>query len=91
MKKALALCLTLVSAPSLAQDTPTAPPTQEQINQMFFMEFDADHDQQVSREEFLRSTNAQFDFMDRNRDGVIDKSEVAAFVDYMMHGPQGQE
>ena len=91
MKKALAICLTLISAPSLAQDAPTAPPTLEQVNQMFFMEFDADHDQQVSREEFLRSTNAQFDFMDRNRDGVIDKSEVAAFVDYMTQGPQGQE
>jgi Ca2+-binding EF-hand superfamily protein len=91
MKKILALSLTLVSAQSLAQDAPTAPPTLQQINQMFFMEFDADHDQQVSRDEFLRSTNAQFDFMDRNRDGMIDKSEVAAYVDYMTQGPQGQE
>jgi Ca2+-binding EF-hand superfamily protein len=91
MKRHLLLCLILLPSAGLAQQDQPQPPSREQINQMFFTEFDEDADGHVSRAEFLRSDNAQFDFMDRNRDGLIDMSEVAAFTGYMMQAPEQQE
>ena len=90
MKKYLFLFLTL--APSLSPAEEPTPPslTQEQINQLFFMKYDEDKDGKVSREEFLRPNNAQFDFMDLNQDGIIEMSEVAAFTKRMMQPPASQ-
>lgn len=90
MKKYLFLFLTL--APSLSPAEEPTPPslTQEQINQLFFMKYDEDKDGKVSREEFLRPNNAQFDFMDLNQDGIIEMSEVAAFTKRMMQPPAPQ-
>jgi len=90
MKKYLFLFLTL--APGLSPAEEPIPPslTQEQINQLFFMKYDEDKDGKVSREEFLRPDNAQFDFMDLNQDGIIEMSEVAAFTKRMMQPPAPQ-
>lgn len=79
--------LLLAAGPNHAEQPPPAAPTPEQIeqlNRMFFTEFDRDQDEQVTREEFLASDNARFDFMDSNADGIIDPGEVAAFTRRML-------
>jgi Ca2+-binding EF-hand superfamily protein len=53
------------------------------LDTMFFEQFDADKDGKVSKSEFLRPTEAQFDHMDRNKDGALDQAEVKAFNDEM--------
>jgi len=73
------LTLTLFSASALAQQPGMAPDLEE----MFFKQFDANQDGVVSEEEFLKPTRAQFEHMDRNRDGVLDQAEVKAFNDEM--------
>ena len=76
MNKTL-IALTLFSAPALAQQAP--PQQMPDLNKMFFEQFDTDKDGKVSKAEFLKPTEAQFDHMDRNRDGVLDPAEVEAF------------
>jgi Ca2+-binding EF-hand superfamily protein len=79
--KKIIIALTLLSAPVLAQQQPM--PQMPNLEELFFKQFDTDQDGQVSRQEFLKPTEAQFDHMDRNKDGVLDKSEVKAFNDEM--------
>lgn len=74
MKKAfivLALCI----APAFAQQPPQMP----NLEEMFFKQFDADGNGSVSKEEFMKPTEAQFDHMDKNSDGNLDAAEVQAF------------
>ena len=80
MKKSL-IALTLLSAPALAQQAPTQ--QMPDLNKMFFEQFDTDKDGRVSKAEFLQPTEAQFDHMDRNKDGVLDPAEVKAFNEEM--------
>ena len=67
------------SAPVLAQQPPMGQQQMPDLEGMFFQQFDKDQDGKVSKAEFLRPTEAQFDHMDRNNDGVIDRAEVQAF------------
>ena len=76
MKKIL-IVLPLLSAPAFAQQAP--PQQMPDLNKMFFEQFDTDKDGRVSKAEFLKPTEAQFDHMDRNKDGVLDPAEVKAF------------
>ncbi len=80
MKKII-IALTLLSAPVLAQQQPM--PQMPNLEELFFKQFDTDQDGQVSKQEFLKPTEAQFDHMDRNKDGMLDKAEVKAFNDEM--------
>ncbi|WP_078118132.1 EF-hand domain-containing protein [Thiosocius teredinicola] len=74
MKKAL-IVAALLSAPAFAQQPPQMP----NLEEMFFKQFDADGNGEVSKQEFMKPTEAQFDHMDKNGDGNLDSSEVAAF------------
>ena len=80
MKKII-IALSLLSAPVLAQQQ--AMPQMPNLEELFFKQFDTNQDGQVSKEEFLKPTEAQFDHMDRNKDGMLDKAEVKAFNDEM--------
>jgi len=85
MRKALVLVLTLAALPVLAESAPAG--------SRMFNRIDANHDGQVSREEFMaarahrpaerrRLTDAQavalFDRADANRDGKLSRSEFAS-------------
>lgn len=79
MKK-IVIALSLLAAPALAQQQM---PQMPDLDQIFFKQFDTNQDGQVSREEFLKPTEAQFDYMDRNKDGALDQAEVKAFNEEM--------
>lgn len=70
----IAIAIALLSAPVLAQQ-----PQMPDLDEMFFKQFDANSDGQVSKGEFLQPTEAQFDHMDRDRNGTLDQAEVKAF------------
>ena len=88
MKKTM-IALTLFSMPVLAQQSLPQPPQMPNLEEMFFKQFDTDQDGRVTKAEFLKPTEAQFDYMDTNKDGVLDQSEVKAFNDEMKK--RGQE
>ncbi len=68
------ITLVAISAPALAQQ-----PQMPNLEEMFFKQFDTDQDGQVSRAEFLKPTEAQFQHMDRDGNGALDGAEVKAF------------
>jgi Ca2+-binding EF-hand superfamily protein len=80
MKKTL-IALTLFSSPLLAQQPQM--PMMPDLEKLFFDQFDTDKDGQVSKAEFLKPTEAQFDFMDGDKNGALDQAEVKAFNDEM--------
>lgn len=53
------------------------------LDDVFFKQFDANQDGQVSKQEFMRPTEAQFDHMDKDGDGSLNRAEVKAFNDEM--------
>jgi len=77
MRKIL-IAFALASSPALAQQ-----PQMPDLEKMFFEQFDTNKDGKVSKEEFLRPTEAQFDHMDRDKNGMLDAAEVKAFNDEM--------
>lgn len=72
MKQILAL-LALASMPAFAQQQ------MPNLEEMFFKQFDGNQDGSVSKAEFLKPTEAQFDHMDSDRSGSLDQAEVRAF------------
>lgn len=94
--KAIIVLLTLASTGALAQSG-----AMPDLEELFFKQFDTNQDGSVSKAEFLKPTEAQFDHMDRNADGTLDAAEVKAFNDEMQQrmremqqrmqqgGPQG--
>lgn len=76
MKKTL-IILALTCSPVLAQQGET--PQMPDLEGMFFKQFDSNQDGRVSKAEFMKPTEAQFDQMDKNGDGELDAAEVAAF------------
>ena len=84
MQRLIAL-LALCATPALAQDPPqdATGPDLERINQAFFHQYDGNRDGLVTRREFLTPSMAQFDYLDRNGDGMVDMREVAAFTRMM--------
>ena len=82
-----ALVLFALFAGTAFAQSPTQPPTLEQLNQMFFAEYDADQDGKVTWEEFAADPAAKFRYLDRNADGVVDMQEVAAFTKMMTGQP----
>jgi Ca2+-binding EF-hand superfamily protein len=80
----LPLALLFLSTSAAMAQPPGQPPTLEQLNQLFFAQYDADQDGQVTWDEFAADPAAKFRYLDRNADGVVDMQEVAAFT-RMMH------
>lgn len=76
--KRIIFALAFLSAPALAQQ-----PQMPDLEEVFFKQFDSDQDGRVTRAEFLKPTEAQFDHMDRSKDGALDRREVKAFNDEM--------
>jgi len=81
MKKSL-IVLALFSAPLMAQQS-QMPRTPPDLEKMFFEQFDTNKDGVVSKEEFLAPTVAQFEHMDRDKNGALDQAEVSAFNEEM--------
>jgi len=83
MKKTL-IVLALFSGPVLAQQPPMQlMPQMPDLEKLFFEQFDTNKDGVVSKDEFLKPTVAQFDHMDRDKNGALDSAEVKAFNDEM--------
>jgi Ca2+-binding EF-hand superfamily protein len=72
----------LLAAPVLAQ-----PPQSTDPGQAFLQTFDADRNGSVSKEEYIaphvQQFEKQFDYMDKNKDGAVDKAEADAFAEEM--------
>ena len=71
--------LSLAFACSSAFAQQGAMPQMPDLEAMFFQQFDTDNDKRVTKAEFIKPTEAQFDHMDKNGDGVLDEAEIAAF------------
>ncbi len=80
MKKML-IALAIICPPAFAQQGQM--PQMPDLGEMFFNQFDENRDGSVSRDEFLKPTEAQFDHMDRDKNGALDQAEVKAFNDEM--------
>lgn len=80
MKKVL-IALTFICPAAFAQQGQM--PQMPNLDEMFFKQFDTNQDGMVSKEEFLKPTEAQFDHMDRDKNGALDQAEVKAFNDEM--------
>lgn len=76
MKKII-IAFAFACTPAIAQQGPM--PQMPNLEEMFFKQFDTNQDKRVSKDEFLKPTEAQFDHMDRDKDGALDESEVKAF------------
>lgn len=73
--------LVFVSAPALAQQGQM--PQMPDLDSMFLQQFDSDKDGQVTKAEFLKPTEAQFDHMDKDKNGILDQAEIKAFNEEM--------
>ncbi len=71
----------IMAAPVFAEGKPANP------SQVFLKTFDADNNDQVSRDEYVKpqvqQIEKQFDYMDRNKDGNVDAGEAEAFAEEM--------
>lgn len=85
MKKAL-LAIAVMSSPVIAQQGQM--PQMPDLETMFFEQFDIDKDGQVSKAEFLAPTEAQFEHMDKDQSGALDRAEVKAFNEEMQQRMQ---
>ena len=78
--RTLALTL-IVAAPVFAQKEM---PDQGQV---FLKTFDANGDGRVSKEEYMKpqvqQIEKQFDYLDKNKDGIVDTAEADAFAKEM--------
>jgi Ca2+-binding EF-hand superfamily protein len=83
--KILLIAAALASGSAVAQTpaNPTGPGQMPDLEALFFQQFDSDRDGRVSKGEFLKPTEAQFDHMDQDKDGMVDGAEVKAFNDEM--------
>ncbi|MCB1790741.1 MAG: hypothetical protein KDJ27_04805 [Gammaproteobacteria bacterium] len=77
MKKII-LALAIASTPAIAQQV-----QMPNLDELFFKQFDTNQDGQVAKAEFMKPTEAQFDHMDKDKNGALDKAEVQAFNNEM--------
>ncbi|MCB1736431.1 MAG: EF-hand domain-containing protein [Gammaproteobacteria bacterium] len=80
----LSIAILLLSTTALAQPSQGMP----DIGAMFLRQFDADNDGKVTRDEFIKPSEAQFERMDSNHDGAVDASELEALKVEMMQRMQ---
>ncbi len=84
--KRILIAFTIACAPAFAQQG--SMPQMPNLEALFFKQFDSNQDDKVSKDEFLKPTIAQFDHMDRNKDGALDQAEVRAFNQEMQQRMQ---
>jgi len=81
MKYLIPMLALLVAAPTLAQDERLSP------SEIFLKTFDANNDDKVSRDEYVKpqaqQIEKQFEYMDKNGDGLVDAGEAEAFAEEM--------
>jgi hypothetical protein len=76
---------------ALASDTPAdSEPAQKLVTGLsptaqLLQLMDVDKNGKVSREEFMRFMEAEFDYADKNQDNELDPKELKAFVQSMSH------
>lgn len=75
----------VVATPAAFAQMPHGMPN---LGDMFLKQFDANHDGKVTRDEFIKPTEAQFDHMDTNGDGAVDASELETMQTEMMQRMQ---
>ena len=84
--KPLLVLLLVISMPLVAQ-TPGGSPQGQDPGQMFMQRFDANKDNVVSLDEFktpqIEMLEQQFTFMDKNKDGNVDRGELDQFAQDM--------
>lgn len=89
--KIIAILLLAVTTPLCAQpeNQPRDPA------EGFMLQFDRNHDDKVSLDEFkqpqVQSIDEQFTYMDKNGDGDVDKAEVTAFAEEMKQRMQQRQ
>lgn len=79
MKKTLLTLAFACSSAFAQQGAMPQMPQMPDLGAMFFQQFDSDNDKRVTKAEFIKPTEAQFDLMDKNGDGALDEAEIAAF------------
>lgn len=85
MKSSIILgSLILASTASHAQNTPTA----EQLQQVFMQRMDSDQNGVVTQDEYLKPYITQFEYLDRDRNGMINANEAKAFAQQMLQRQQ---
>ena len=89
MRRFAAAALLTLAAPLLAQQSAGSPHTPAQG---FMMQFDADKDGQVTLEEFkepqIRALEQQFGYIDKDKSGGIDSTEMDTFAKEMQQRMQ---
>jgi Ca2+-binding EF-hand superfamily protein len=75
--------IALVFASPLALAQQGQMPAMPDLEKMFFQQFDTNQDGVVSKQEFLKPTEAQFNHMDKDGNGALDRNEVKAFNEEM--------
>ena len=78
MIRTLLFALVTVSTTAIAQQG-----QMPNLEDVFFKQFDGNQDGEVSKQEFLQPTAAQFDHMDKDGNGALNRAEVKAFNDEM--------
>jgi Ca2+-binding EF-hand superfamily protein len=79
--KKILIALALICPTAFAQQGQM--PQMPDLGEMFFKQFDSNQDGRVDKDEFLKPTEAQFDHMDKDGNGALDRAEVKAFNDEM--------
>jgi hypothetical protein len=82
----------LTGSIAVASDAPVGPePAQKQLatgltlTSQLLLLMDTDKSGKVSKEEFMRFMEAEFDYADKNKDNELDPKELKAFVQNMNH------
>ena len=79
----------------VAADAPAAPASTKKLSTgltplaQLLQLMDTDKNGKVSKEEFMRFMEAEFDFADKNKDGQLDPVEMKKFVYRMNHPTSG--
>lgn len=85
------MTLLLAASPIIQAQNAMPQPNLEQVNQMFFQQFDRNQDGKVTQKEFVAPRQEQFAYMDKNQDGMIEMAEVQAFTQEMVRRSQQQQ
>ena len=72
----------------LLMTTNAMPQGMPDMGAMFLRQFDANNDGKVTRDEFIKPSEAQFERMDSNHDGAVDAAELDAMKAQMMQRMQ---
>ncbi|MCP5142549.1 MAG: EF-hand domain-containing protein [Gammaproteobacteria bacterium] len=88
MKRLTVLAAALLVSPLALSMPPGGGGGMPDLGAMFLKQFDADGDGKVTRDEFIKPSEAQFEHMDSNGDGAVDAAELETIKNEMMQRMQ---